>query len=121
MQNVRKGKLDRYCWRIGRWVFSCFKLFLGFFVHAFGFLFAAVYTADDAGSFKTIIQFDCRGIEPTAFDPREGFVVKAIDNGNSFDEVEIDESGDWADFDEKNNNSVAISEFKSQFVIIKGK
>lgn len=81
----------------------------------------ASYFEEDTGKFKTIIQFDCRGIEPTAFEPREGFIVKSIDNGNTFENAEIDESGDWADFDEKRNNSVAISEFKSQFVKIKGK
>ncbi|KAG5680687.1 hypothetical protein PVAND_010180 [Polypedilum vanderplanki] len=82
---------------------------------------AVSYTEEDVGKFKTIVQLECRGIEPTAFEPREGFIAKAIDNGNTFENVEIDETGDWADFDEKNNNSVAISEFKSQFVKIKGK
>lgn len=38
--------------------------------------------------------------------------------GNSFENVEI-ENGDWCDFDEKNGNSVAISEFKSNFIKVK--
>lgn len=42
----------------------------------------ANYTEDDTGKFKSIVTFDCRGIEPTDFDPREGFVVKASENGN---------------------------------------
>lgn len=41
----------------------------------------ASYTEDDVGQFKSIVTFDCRGIEPIDFDPREGFVVKAIDGG----------------------------------------
>lgn len=40
--------------------------------------------------------------------------------GNTFENVEI-ENGDWCDFDEKNGNSVAISEFKSNFIKVKGK
>lgn len=46
--------------------------------------------------------------------------MKAIDNGQTFEDVEI-ESGDWTEYDDKNKNSVAISEFKSQFVKAKGK
>lgn len=61
-----------------------------------------------------------RGIEPTAFDPREGFMVKAAEEGELFEDVAI-EDGDWSDFDEKNGNAVSISEFQSQFIKIKGK
>ncbi|CRK99240.1 CLUMA_CG012588, isoform A [Clunio marinus] len=78
------------------------------------------YKEDDAGKFKSIITFDCRGIEPTDFDPRSGFIVKSIENGQSFDDVEI-EDGDWTEYDDKNKNSVSISEFKSQFIKLKGK
>jgi hypothetical protein len=41
----------------------------------------ASYTEADIGKFKSIITFDCRGIEPIDFDPREGFVVKSSNNG----------------------------------------
>lgn len=78
------------------------------------------YLEDDSGKFKSIVTFDCRGIEPIDFDPREGYIVKAIDNGRTFEEVEI-EDGDWTEYDDKNKNSVSISEFKSQFIKIKGK
>lgn len=40
--------------------------------------------------------------------------------GNIFENAEID-NGDWCDFDEKNGNSVAVSEFKSNFAKVKGK
>lgn len=64
--------------------------------------------------------FDCRGIEPTAFDPRDGFVVKAVDNGQLFEDVTFDNL-DWSDYCEKNSNPVSISEFNSQFIKLKGK
>lgn len=79
-----------------------------------------VYTEADSGKFRSIVSFDCRGIEPTEFDPRGGYIVKAIDNGQTFEDVEI-ESGDWTEYDDKNKNSVSIAEFKSQFVKVKGK
>ena len=28
------------------------------------------YIADDTNNYKTIVVFDCRGVEPVAFDPR---------------------------------------------------
>ncbi|KAL7029946.1 hypothetical protein ACKWTF_006438 [Chironomus riparius] len=77
------------------------------------------YAEDDTGKLKSIVTFDCRGIEPIDFDPREGFIVKSSDNGTTFENAEI-ENGDWCDFDEKNGKSVAISEFKSNFVKVKG-
>ncbi|CAO1392638.1 unnamed protein product [Diamesa tonsa] len=80
----------------------------------------ASYTEDDAGQFKGIVTFDCRGIEPLDFDPRSGFIVKSVDGGITFEDVEI-EDGDWSDFDEKLSCSVSISEFQSQFVKLKGK
>ncbi|XP_041357121.1 UPF0587 protein v1g245604-like isoform X2 [Gigantopelta aegis] len=54
------------------------------------------YDADNAGSFKSVVTFDCRGVEPTDFSPRE-----------------------WYDYDEKAGQSVGISELKHQFITAK--
>lgn len=75
----------------------------------------ASYTEDDSGNFKSFVAFDCRGLEPTEFEPRSGYIVKCAENGRTFEDVEI-EDGDWTEYDDKNKNSVSISEFKSQFV-----
>ncbi len=32
----------------------------------------ASYNDDDQGKFKTVVQFDCRGMEPCDFSPRVG-------------------------------------------------
>lgn len=77
------------------------------------------YTEADSGKFKTIVTFDCRGIEPVEFDPRSGYIVKCVD-GPTFEDVEF-EDGDWTEYDDRNKNIVSISEFKSQFVKVKGK
>lgn len=78
---------------------------------------AASYLADDSGKFKSIVTLDCRGIEPTAFDPRNGWIVKSAENGLVFEDVDLSADGnDWCEYDTKNNNTVAIYEFQSQFV-----
>lgn len=82
------------------------------------FLLSATYTEEDSGKFKTIVAFDCRGIEPVEFSPRTGWIAKAIDGGATFEEIDLSED-DWADYDEKKGNSVGISEFKSQFIKLK--
>lgn len=46
--------------------------------------------------------------------------MKAAEEGELFED-EIIEDGDWSGFDEKNGTAVSISEFKSQFIKIKGK
>lgn len=82
--------------------------------------FKGSYTEADSETFKSLVSFDCRGIEPISFDPRSGYIVKCSENGKTFEDVEI-EDGDWTEYDDKNKNSVSISEFKSQFVKMKGK
>lgn len=78
----------------------------------------AVYTSDDTGKLKTIVQFDCRGLEPTAFSPRTGWLVKSADGGPSFTDVDLSED-DWVEYDTKNDVPVAVYEFKSEFVKLK--
>jgi hypothetical protein len=41
------------------------------------------YSVDDAVSnrFKTIVAFDCRGLEPVDFSPRNGWIVKGYKVG----------------------------------------
>ncbi|CAD7089504.1 unnamed protein product [Hermetia illucens] len=78
----------------------------------------ATYTSDDAGKMKTIVTFDCRGVEPTDFSPRSGWIVKSSENGQTFDNVDLSED-DWVEYDQKNNNSIGIYEFQSSFIKLK--
>lgn len=79
---------------------------------------AAPYTQEDSGKLKTIVQFDCRGLEPVAFSPRTGWIVKCAEGGPSFADVDLSED-DWVEYDTKNDVPVEISEFKSSFVKMK--
>ncbi|KAJ8867001.1 hypothetical protein PR048_032863 [Dryococelus australis] len=72
------------------------------------------YTKDDDERFKTIIVFDCRGVEPVDFDFRDGWTVVSV-SGRKFTDIEI-EDGEWVDFDEDLKESVALYSMKSQFV-----
>lgn len=72
------------------------------------------YTADDVPRLKTVVVFDCRGVEPTEFDPRIGWVAEGQESGTKFDEVDL--SQDWSDYDEKTQQSVGIYELKHKFV-----
>ncbi|KAK3733949.1 hypothetical protein QZH41_010764 [Actinostola sp. cb2023] len=77
--------------------------------------------ADDSNQFKTMITFDCRGVEPTAFSPRvsyrlpTGFVAEGAETSSKFTDINLSEM-DWSDYDEKAKLSVGIYEVTSQFV-----
>lgn len=76
------------------------------------------YTNDDQGSFRTLVTFDCRGIEPTEFTPGEGWIVKAEESGKIFENVNLTEK-EWVEYDEKSQQSIGIYEFESRFVTVK--
>lgn len=78
----------------------------------------AVYTAEDSEKFKTIVCFDCRGVEPVKFSPRSGWIVKCPENGQTFDDVDLSED-DWVEYDEKNKQDVGVYSFESQFIKLK--
>lgn len=80
--------------------------------------FLGVYTTDDSGSYKLIVSFDCRGIEPVEFSPRAGWLVKAAENGQTFEDVDLSED-DWVEYDNKNKVSIGIYEFESNFIKLK--
>ncbi|KAG8188046.1 hypothetical protein JTE90_009920 [Oedothorax gibbosus] len=74
-----------------------------------------MYTAEDSETFKTIVVFDCRGVEPIDFSPRIGFRAKGESSGTKFDEINLEEK-EWVDYDEKANLSVSICEMEHKFV-----
>ncbi|XP_002157959.1 UPF0587 protein v1g245604 isoform X1 [Hydra vulgaris] len=72
------------------------------------------YNLEDSNSFKTIVQFDCRGMEPNEFSARTGWVAKGAETSTKFN-VDLTE-GDWCDFDEKAGQSVGVYEIESRFI-----
>ena len=73
-------------------------------------------TGADSGQFVPIVGFECRGLEPIKWHPREDFIVES-EGGALFEEVDL--SDDWADYDEENDLSVCIQEIESKFEVHK--
>ncbi|OON18554.1 hypothetical protein X801_05591 [Opisthorchis viverrini] len=49
----------------------------------------AAYNAEDSGRFKTILVFECRGVELIAFSPRAGWSADGLDSGTSFVDISL--------------------------------
>lgn len=47
-------------------------------------IFSGVFTSDDVGKFKTLVIFDCRGVEPIDFEPKSGWIAEAENDGTVF-------------------------------------
>ena len=87
------------------------------------------YNMKDVNKFKTIATFDCRGLEPVDFEPRDGWKAqgyKENEDGEGemtstiFSDVDLSDK-EWADYDERSGESTVISEFEVNFVTIKEK
>jgi len=74
----------------------------------------AEYNLEHSNTFKTIVTFECRGMEPVDFSPRTGWVANGAENTTWF-QVDLTE-GDWCDFDEKINESVGVYEIEHKFI-----
>lgn len=69
-------------------------------------------TEDDSGSWVPILAMECRGLEPYAFHPMgEEFVVSSQGGKPFTEDVDLSE-GDWADYDEENDEAVSLSEIE---------
>jgi len=73
------------------------------------------YSAEDVPLYKTVVVFDCRGVEPVLFEPRMGWTAKGAESNTVFSNIDLT-SLDWADYDERSQLSVGIYELASRFV-----
>ncbi|KAJ7423949.1 hypothetical protein WISP_31455 [Willisornis vidua] len=71
--------------------------------------------AEDSEKFKTIVEFECRGLEPVDFQPQAGFAAEGAESGTPFNDINLLEK-DWNDYDEKTKESVGIYEVTHKFV-----
>lgn len=60
-------------------------------------------------------RFDCRGVDIDQFFPSPNFTASDMKGENTFEEIDLRE-GDWAGYDEENDCSIGVYEFKSQIV-----
>ncbi|XP_021929448.1 UPF0587 protein C1orf123 isoform X2 [Zootermopsis nevadensis] len=73
------------------------------------------YTKAENENFKTIVVFDCRGVELVDFDFRGGWSAVSEDSGHVYSEVDLSEK-EWVEWDEKIKQSVGIYNVEHQFV-----
>ncbi|CAL1272312.1 unnamed protein product [Larinioides sclopetarius] len=73
------------------------------------------YSAEDSETFKTIVAFDCRGVDPTDFSPRAGWRAVGESSSTKFDEIDLEEK-EWVDYDERANLSVSVCEIEHKFI-----
>ena len=73
----------------------------------------AAYTQDDSEEFKTMVELECRGIEPRACLLGPGFAVVAA-SGAKFGDVNLEE-GEWVEYDAKAQVSVGIYDLSHRF------
>ena len=68
------------------------------------------YNNADSNKLKSIVTFDCRGMEPVEFSPRDGWTCQGYkddeedgegqNTGTVFEDVDLSDK-EWADYDEK--------------------
>lgn len=78
---------------------------------------AGTYGLADSGKWKPLAYFDCRGMEPIAYDPRDGFVAEGEESGTKFKNIDL--SDDWCEFDERQNESVGVYNLEHRFTSTK--
>uniref|UniRef100_A0A8P0TK39 CXXC motif containing zinc binding protein n=1 Tax=Canis lupus familiaris TaxID=9615 RepID=A0A8P0TK39_CANLF len=49
------------------------------------------YNAEDNEKFKTIVEFECRGLEPIDFQPQAGFAAEGVESGTVFSDINLQE------------------------------
>uniref|UniRef100_A0A3B5LK84 CXXC motif containing zinc binding protein n=1 Tax=Xiphophorus couchianus TaxID=32473 RepID=A0A3B5LK84_9TELE len=76
---------------------------------------SVIKCASDNEKFKTMVQFECRGLEPVDFQPQAGFAAEGAETGTPFPEVNLLEK-DWNDYDDKAKESVGIYEVTHRFI-----
>ncbi|KAK6758273.1 hypothetical protein RB195_015845 [Necator americanus] len=89
----------------------------------------AAIVSDSVGSYDSVehneewqsmLQIDCRGLEPFEFDPRNGWKAVGCESGTVFDDIDLSEKA-WADYDEKVGAATEISDIEVRFVHSKTK
>ncbi|KAF9898501.1 hypothetical protein BX616_003944 [Lobosporangium transversale] len=73
------------------------------------------YLIENNDKFATIATIECRGLELVGFEPRSGWTAKGAESGTVFEDIDLTD-GDWADYDEKSQMPVGISNIESKFI-----
>ncbi|KAI1793832.1 hypothetical protein LXA43DRAFT_998595 [Ganoderma leucocontextum] len=72
------------------------------------------YTVEANGQFAPFLTIDCRGLEFIGFDPKGTWKCVGAESGTPF-EVDLDEEGEWVDYDEKAALPVGVSKIEAKW------
>ncbi|KAL0277404.1 UNVERIFIED_CONTAM: hypothetical protein PYX00_004698 [Menopon gallinae] len=75
-----------------------------------------VYLDEDDEKFKTVICFDCRGLELTDFEPRDGWAVQS--GKKVFEDVDLSEK-EWVEYNDVDGMPVEITNIEHKFITVK--
>uniref|UniRef100_A0A8C2TLU6 CXXC motif containing zinc binding protein n=1 Tax=Coturnix japonica TaxID=93934 RepID=A0A8C2TLU6_COTJA len=64
--------------------------------------------AEDSEKFKTIVEFECRGLEPVDFQPQAGFAAEGAESGTPFNDINLLEKVCCLSFIHDSNYQVSI-------------
>eukprot|EP01100_Stratorugosa_tubuloviscum_P006222 TRINITY_DN2694_c0_g1_i4.p1 TRINITY_DN2694_c0_g1~~TRINITY_DN2694_c0_g1_i4.p1 ORF type:complete len:172 (-),score=58.30 TRINITY_DN2694_c0_g1_i4:329-844(-) len=73
-----------------------------------------LYTIENCSNFVPIAVLDCRGLQPTVFQPTSGFIGESISCSKKF-EIDLSE-GDFCEYDQDSNESLTIFNAQGRFV-----
>uniref|UniRef100_G1PIJ9 CXXC motif containing zinc binding protein n=1 Tax=Myotis lucifugus TaxID=59463 RepID=G1PIJ9_MYOLU len=65
------------------------------------------YNVEDNEKFRTIVAFECQGLEPVDFQPQAGFAAEGVESRTIFSDINLQEK-DWTDYDGKAQESGGI-------------
>eukprot|EP00996_Jenningsia_fusiforme_P004246 NODE_5057_length_723_cov_58.513353_g4694_i0.p2 GENE.NODE_5057_length_723_cov_58.513353_g4694_i0~~NODE_5057_length_723_cov_58.513353_g4694_i0.p2 ORF type:complete len:152 (+),score=27.33 NODE_5057_length_723_cov_58.513353_g4694_i0:82-537(+) len=66
-----------------------------------------------SGTFAPIATFECRGCELLEFQPHGGWQCESTVSDQTFEDIDLTE-GDWAEYDERGNESVTVYSVQSR-------
>ncbi|KAL8299984.1 hypothetical protein RB601_008306 [Gaeumannomyces tritici] len=69
------------------------------------------YEASEPAKARKILEFDCRGLEFTEFQPEGDWMAEGAESGTKFTEIDLTE-GEWFEYDEKAGDEVSIKDLK---------
>ncbi|MED6157051.1 hypothetical protein PIB30_019890 [Stylosanthes scabra] len=75
------------------------------------------YSQSQSGKYTPLMMFDCRGYEPVDFVFANGWKAESLE-GTVFDDIDLS-SGEFAEYDEKGQCPVMISNLRSTFSVVK--
>jgi len=76
------------------------------------------YLAENDGKFIVVVAFESRGIEPTDWDIRSGWIISSACSNLTFDDVNLGEK-EWYEYDQNANETISITEIQHRFVKLK--